>query len=64
MEWFILVVNTKENKKGVRQKPIWEPIVKFLNLPMIIQCHKIEKVGAKELAIGLIHGHELEMGKK
>jgi hypothetical protein len=48
----------------VGQKPIWEPIVKFLNLPMIIQYHEIEKVGTKELTIGLIHGHELEMGKK
>jgi hypothetical protein len=63
VEGFRLVVNTKGNKKGVRQKPIWEPIVKFLYLPMIIQYHKIEKVGAEELPIGLIHGHELKMGK-
>jgi hypothetical protein len=48
----------------VGQKSIWEPIVKFLDLPMIIQYHEIEKMGAKELTIGFIHGHELEMGKK
>ncbi len=46
------------------QKPIWEPIVKLSDLPMIIQYHEIEKVGTKELTIGLIHGHELKMGKK
>ncbi len=47
----------------MRQKPIWEPIVKFLNLPMITQYHEIEKAGAKKLTIRLIHGHELKMGK-
>jgi hypothetical protein len=43
VEGFRLVVSAKGEKKGVRQKQIWEPIVKFLDLPMIIQYYEIEK---------------------